>query len=227
MNERIMKELFEKLEEKYAPLWPWPEGEEFDRDPFKRLIITVLSQNTNDLNTARAYEGLSNKFEVNPFTLSNAPINEIKDAIKHGGLYNIKANRIKEISKKIIERFNGDLTRLMKLPKEKIREEIMALPGIGPKTADVLLTTRYGHKVIPIDTHYNRISKRLGLVDNGADYDEIQSALTDFIPIEFRERCSGLLWLLAKHTCKARAPECENCLLSNLCEYAKGGKHVV
>lgn len=133
--------------------------------------------------------------------------------------YNIKAKRIKDLAKAVIEKFDGDIASILDLPKEKAKEKLMELSEIGPKTADVLLTNRYSYRdVLPIDTHYDRISKRLGLVKPDVSYDEIQKALMSFTPRE-NERASGLLWLLAKYTCRAQSPRCYKCPITNVCDY--------
>jgi endonuclease-3 len=216
--------LISALEEKYGPLW-WPEDmypEETSSDPFKHIIITVLSQNTSEANCLRAYKGLAAKFEITPEALTRADEEEIKVAIMSGGLYNVKSKRIKELSKAVLDKFGGDVASILSLSKKEAKEKLMELPGIGNKTADVLLTDRYTYKeIIPIDTHYERLAKRLGLVKQDANYDEIQKALIDFIPKEGRDRTAGLLWLLAKHTCKARNPKCDECLLNPHCFYEK------
>lgn len=211
------------LEEKYAPHW-WPADmypEDSSSDPFKHLIITVLSQNTSEINCIRAYKGLAAKFEITPEALASADREEIKEAIRSGGLYNIKSKRIKKLSRVVLEKFGGDIAPVLSLPKETAKKRLMELPGIGDKTADVLLTSRYGYReVLPIDTHYDRLAKRLGLVKPDAQYHEIQAALFDFIhEHERRDRVAGLLWLLAKHTCKAQRPRCHECPLVQLCEY--------
>ena len=184
------------------------------------MIITILSQNTSETNCIRAYKGLAAKFEVIPQTLAKAEINEVKESIRSGGLYNIKSRRIKEISKVILERFNGDLAPVLALSKEKAKEKLKELPGVGDKTADVLLASRYGyHEVFVVDTHMNRIAKRLGLVKENASYNEIQEAIKSFIPKD--DRTGGLFWLLAKYTCKAQRPKCYECPLIEMCDYPK------
>jgi len=212
------------LEEKYGPLW-WPADmypEDSSIDPFKRIIITVLSQNTSEVNCIRAYKGLVAKFEITPEALARADQEELKEAIRSGGLYNVKSKRIKQLSKVVLEEFGGDLKSVLSLPKEKAKEKLVELPGIGNKTADVLLTDTYSYQeVIPVDTHYDRLAKRLGLVKQNAKYDEIQKALINFIPEENRDRIAGLLWLLAKHTCKAQNPKCYECPITPLCAYEK------
>jgi endonuclease-3 len=211
------------LEEKYGKYW-WPVEYPKDvfSDPFKNLIITVLSQNTSEVNCVRAYKGLAARFEVKPEVLAKADVVAIKESIRSGGLYNVKSKRIKELSKAVLEKFNADLTPLLSLPKEEATEKLMELPGIGDKTADVLLASRYGyHEVFVVDTHMNRIAKRLGLVKERAKYAEIQEAIKRFIPKDKDERVGGLFWLLAKYTCRAQGPKCHECPLKKMCDYPK------
>jgi len=196
--------------------------EEVSKDPFKNLIITVLSQNTSEANCVRAYKGLSAKFPIEPHVLAKAKEADIREAIRSGGLYNIKAKRIKAVTKAVLEKFGGNLAPVLALPKEEARAKFMELPGIGPKTADVLLANRHGYsQVFVVDTHMDRIAKRIGLVTSDAKYEEIQAALQNFIPWNKGERVGGLFWLLAKYTCRAQNPKCGECLLLEICDYGK------
>jgi len=209
------------LEERYGKYW-WPVEypEEISTDPFKNLIITVLSQNTSEINCVRAYRGLSSKFNVAPEVLAKAKLEDIREAIRSGGLYNVKSRRIKELSLAVLEKFNGDVSSILALPKEDARKKLMELPGIGKKTADVLLAQRHSYaEVMVVDTHMARIAKRLGLVKADAKYEEIQRALKAFLPWEKDERIGGLFWLLAKYTCKAQNPKCRECPIIKLCDY--------
>lgn len=224
MTKVLDPKLIPVLEEKYGKYW-WPVEypEDVSHDSFKNLIITVLSQNTSEANCVRAYKGLTAKLEVKPETLANADIAEIKNAIRSGGLYNVKSKRIKNLAKMVLEKFQGDLTSTLALPKEKAKKKLMELPGIGDKTADVLLASQHGyHEVFVVDTHMNRIAKRLGLAKENAKYNEIQRAIKQFIPKD--ERTGGLFWLLAKYTCRAQRPKCHECPLINTCDYAKQSK---
>jgi len=224
---RSMKTLDAKLipilEERYGPKW-WPVQypEEVSKDPFKNLVLTVLSQNTSEVNCIRAYKGLSAEFEVKPEVLACAREDDIREAIRSGGLYNVKAKRIKELSKVVLENFGGDLTIILSLPKEEAREKFMELPGIGPKTADVLLSSRHGYsQVFVVDTHMDRIAKRLGLVRPDAKYEDIQAILKKFIPWDKGERVGGLFWLLAKYTCRAQNPQCYECPIIDICDFGQ------
>jgi endonuclease-3 len=209
------------LEEKYGKYW-WPVEypKDVSTDPFKNLVITVLSQNTSEINCVRAYRGLASKFNVKPEVLAQADVAEIKESIRSGGLYNVKSKRIKQLAKTVLKEFNGDLTPTLALPKEEAKKQLMKLPGIGDKTADVLLAARHGyHEVFVVDTHIDRIAKRLGLVKENAKYNETQEAIKHFLPKD--ERTGGLFWLLAKYTCRAQRPKCRECTLNEMCDYAK------
>jgi len=214
--------LMHMLEAKYGDLWKaiWPEEYSFT-DPFKTLVITILSQNTSNANAIRAYTELAARFQVTPQEIASADFNRLKEAIRSGGLYNIKAKRLKEVSQMVLDQFEGNVASVLLYPREEAKRRLMALPGIGDKTSDVLLTSKHSYrKVLPIDTHFDRLAKRLGLAKPTASYDEVQRAYMEFIPAAYRERASGLLWLLAKRTCKAQAPRCSECLLSELCAHA-------
>lgn len=226
---KLSEEILSKMEEKYSKYW-WKEDEELQyeeisRDVFKLLIFTVLSQNTSGINTRRAYMGLQKKFDVNPEILADASIEEIADAIKPGGLHNIKAVRIKKISKEVVERYNGDLNKI--LEKEKLKEELMKLSGVGNKTADVIISSLYGHRdAFVVDTHMRRIAIRLGIANEKSSYGEIQEALKKIFPWkkiskDKEDRITGLFWLMAKYTCDARKPKCYECLLKKFCKFYK------
>ena len=220
------RELLPILEEKYSKYW-WPVEypKDVSSDPFKNLIITVLSQNTSEVNCVRAYKGLAAKFDVKPEVLAKADIAVLRESIRSGGLYNVKSKRIKELSKVVLEKFNGDLAPILALPKEEAKRRLMELPGIGDKTADVLLASRHGyHEVFVVDTHMDRIAKRLGLVKEEAKYAEIQEAIKRFIPRDKDDRIGGLFWLLAKYTCRAQRPKCPECPLIEICDYPKRSK---
>jgi endonuclease-3 len=112
------------------------------------------------------------------------------------------------------------VSSVLALPKEEARKKLMELPGVGKKTADVLLAQKHSYaEVMVVDTHMDRIAKRLGLVKPDAKYEDIQKAYKIFVPWEKGERTGGLLWLLAKYTCRARNPKCQECPIVELCDY--------
>lgn len=224
---RFPKERIPELEKRYSIYW-WKDDEElrYDEiiaDPFKNLIFTILSQNTSSENTRRAYISLKRKYRIEPSVLSKADPKELSRVIRQGGLQNLKAERIVNVSKLIMERYGGDFKKVFSLPKEELRDELKSLKGVGDKTADVLMSSIFGQKeYFVVDTHMMRIAKRLGLVGEGASYAEVQRKLKEFLPLENGdEKLAGLFWLMAKYTCDAKRPRCQECLLSDLCNYPK------
>lgn len=181
-------------------------------DPFKSLVMCVLSQNTSDKNSTKAYIGLLKKFKkINLKILSRVKVREIKEAIKPGGLYNIKAKRIKQLSKIILEKYKG------KVPDT--REELLKLPGVGYKTADVVLCYGYGRPVIPVDTHVNTISKRLGIADEKDDLETVREKLHSIVPENKRAIVNHLFVEFGKEICQTRLPLCYKCPIVSLCPY--------
>ncbi len=187
------------------------------RKPFERLIITIISQNTNNKNTIKAFKRLAERFPITPEALAKASLKELAEPLKVAGLYRNKARVIKEVSRIILERFNGSLDFIHLLPLDKARKILMDMPGIGPKTADVVLLFCANKPTIPIDTHVSRVSKRLGLAPRRADYEEIRKNLQklykpeDYLPVHI------LFILFGRKYCRARNPLCENCPLNHLC----------
>jgi len=187
------------------------------RDPFKALIRTVLSQNTADRNSRRAFENLSKKFELTPETLAKADVKEIEEAITVAGLYRNKSKVIKNLSRIVLEKFSGSLDFIYSLPFEKARETLMAMPGVGPKTADVVLLFCAEKPTLPVDTHVNRVSKRFGLAPQNADYEGVRQALQTLYPPKDYLPVHLLLISLGRKICKAGKPLCKICPVNMLC----------
>jgi len=187
------------------------------KDPFQTLIITVLSQATADKNTARAFENLSRRFSITPEALIKASVEEIENAIRVGGLYRNKSRVIKAISHVILEQFDGSLDFIYSLPFEEARKILLTIPGVGPKTADVVLLFCAGKPTVPVDTHVNRVSKRLELAPPKADYEGARRALENLYSPEDYLSVHLLLISLGRKYCKARKPLCKPCPVNTLC----------
>ena len=134
MKDKRAATVLQVLRETFA----MPQWTKAKRDPFETLIVTVISQNTADRNTARAFEHLSNRFEIKPEVLANAETNQIEDALKTAGLYRNKSKTIKQVSRIILEKFHGSVQPILSLPLEEARKTLIQMPGVGPKTADVV-----------------------------------------------------------------------------------------
>lgn len=194
-----------------------PEWLTSNMDPFETLIVTIISQNTADKNTERAFESLSGKFPITPEALANADTKEIEECLKPAGLYRNKAKVIKEVSRIILERYNGSLNQILERPFEESRKTLMELPGVGPKTADVVLLFSGGKPTIPVDTHVERVSKRLGLAPKNGGYEEVRKALQNIFKPEDYLDAHILLISLGRKYCRARNPRCGECILRILC----------
>ena len=199
-----------------------PSWIDLQRTPFQVLIRTVLSQATASRNTAKAFENLSRKFSIDPQALATADTRDIEEAIRVAGLYRNKSKMIKRISEVILEQFGGSLDFIHTSPLEEARKTLLTIPGIGPKTADVTLLFCAKKPTIPIDTHVNRVSKRLGLVPLEADYEETRKSLQSIYQPEDYLAVHLLLISLGRKYCKAKKPLCNQCPVSELCP----SKHV-
>jgi len=194
-----------------------PEWARSQTTPFQVLIRTVLSQATASRNTARAFENLSRKFSITPQALVEADVREIEKAIRIAGLYRNKSKVIKNISRVILEQFNGSLDFIYTSPLEEARKTLLTIPGVGPKTADVTLLFCAKKPTIPIDTHVNRVSKRLGLAPPKGDYEETRKSLQLLYQPEDYLAVHLLLIALGRRYCRARKPLCNMCPVNELC----------
>ena len=227
------KKVFKALKQSYGNSYAWTEvrevlsseskntdiSEKDVHDPFKNLIIGILSQNTNDRNCTKAYIGLAKRTQINPQSLFSLSELEIREAIKPGGLYNLKAKRIKDFTRIIMKKYGGDITSIIAPHNpEKTRENLLKLKGIGPKTADVFISECLDFGVIAIDTNIDRVVKRLGFVSSNAGYYETKNALEKEISPKERLRAHELLIRLGRDYCRASNPLCKKCPLGRLCE---------
>jgi endonuclease-3 len=187
--------------------------------PVDILVQTILSQNTTSANTHRAFENLKRRYPDYQ-TLLDAPDEEVARAIRCGGLANIKTRRIKEALEEIKERAGSiDLDFLRDEDPEEARDYLMALPGVGPKTAAVVLLFAFNMPLLPVDTHVNRLSRRLGFVPEGASIEEAERTLEAITP---RNKYCSFHVNLIRHgraVCSARSPSCGDCVLAGLCPY--------
>ena len=220
MNERERaNKILQILKDKFpVPKWA---GSSAKRDPFPALIRTVLSQATNDRNRDSAYKNLAARFEITPRTLAKADVKEIEKAIRVGGLHRNKSRKIKELSKVVLKNFNGSLNFIFDDSLGAARSKLMSIPGVGPKTADVVLLFSAGKATFPIDTHINRVSKRLGLAPLKGGYEEVRCSLESLFAPEDYFPAHLLLISLGRTFCKARNPSHKSCPVYSLCPTAR------
>jgi endonuclease-3 len=199
---RKIERIISILNKKYK-IKPWRD------DPFKVLISCILSQRTKDEVTREASEKLF-KFANAPEKILKLSVKKIESLIYPVGFYKQKAKRIKKVCKILIEKYNG------KVPNS--REELLKLPGVGFKTADVVLSYGYGKPVIAIDTHVFQVARRLGLTKSD-NPEKIREDLHKIIPEKFRLIVNLLFVEFGKEICRTIRPKCEACPIKEFCEY--------
>jgi endonuclease-3 len=185
--------------------------------PFGTLIHTILSQNTNDRNSDAAMRKLRRRYKITPKVLSKARIRDLVPCIRSAGLYRSKAPRIKAVSRIILEQYGGRLAPILRLPYEEAKEKLMQMPGVGPKTADILLAFVAKNPVIPVDTHIARVTKRLGIARANANYEEIRNSLEAVISPEDRLRLHLSIIAFGREICRAPRPRCAICPVNESC----------
>jgi endonuclease-3 len=184
-------------------------------------VITVISQNTADANTRRAFENLRKKFPITPKALARARVEEIEDCLRTAGLYRNKSKVIRNISRIVNQRFDGSLDFVYFMPMDEARKTLMEFPGVGPKTADVVLLFCASKPTVPVDTHVFRVSKKLGFADANTDYEGIRMSLQTLFSPEDYLAVHLLLISLGRKYCKARNTLCWTCPVANFCPSRK------
>ena len=185
------------------------------------LIQTILSQNTNDRNSGEGFRRLKAAFG-GWGNVANAPWQQVADAIRVSGLANIKSRRIQAILKNLRRDYGTySLEFLKRQSSEEARDYLLAIPGVGPKTAACVLVFSFGMPVFPVDTHIHRVAKRLGLIDDRMGAAPAHDALQKLVPEKWVYPLHMLMIRHGRDTCSARNPKCRECVLRRLCPYAR------
>jgi len=212
---RRARTVLNRLRRRYGELAPPRRS-----DPLEELILTVLSQHTSDINAERAFEALRVAFPSWEDVV-RAPTRSVADAIRSGGLADTKAPRLQAILRDVEERRGAfDLTYLAELSDEEARAELVSLPGVGPKTAAVVLSFALGRDAMPVDTHVHRVTRRLGLVPPNASAERADRILHELVPEGLRTPLHVALIRLGREICKAPTPRCGICPLKDICPTA-------
>ena len=212
---RRARTVLNRLRKRYGELVPPRRS-----DPLEELILTVLSQHTSDVNAERAFEDLRAAFPTWD-GIARAPTEKVADAIRSGGLAETKAPRIQAILWEIRSPWGGyDLSYLRELSDEDARAELVSLPGVGPKTAAVVLSFALGRDAMPVDTHVHRVTKRLGLVPATTSAERADRILHELVPEGLQTPLHVALIRLGREICKAPTPRCGICPLNDICPTA-------
>ena len=205
MNAAKRQEIFARLRAQN----PAPTSELVYRSPFELLVAVVLSAQATDRSVNLATPRLFAAADT-PAKMLRLGEEQLAGYIKTIGLYRSKAKHLIAACRLLVERHAGQVPQT--------REALEALPGVGRKTANVILNTAFGQPTIAVDTHIFRVANRIGLAP-GKDVREVETKLEKFVPEEFRRHAHHWLILHGRYVCKARKPECPRCLIRDLCDY--------
>ena len=218
VSERRIAEIIARLEGEYGPRQFVPHGRAVDV-----LVETVLSQNTSDVNSHRAYQSLIAQYGSLE-SVASADVQDIERAISSAGLSRIKSVRIRELLVRLL-RENGslNLSFLRDLGVEEARRYLTSLKGVGLKTASCVLLFALGMPAMPVDTHVHRVTRRLGLIGSNVTPDAAHTALEAIVAPEDRYRFHLLIIELGRRVCHARNPRHDMCVLRDICPGARVG----
>jgi endonuclease III len=205
MNARQVRRIFEQL----RAANPSPKSELHYGSPFELLVAVILSAQATDKSVNLATQELYRKAPT-PQTMLKLGLAGLKRHIRTIGLYNTKARNILATCRILVQRFGGNVPRT--------REDLEALPGVGRKTASVVLNVAFGERTLAVDTHVFRVANRTGLA-RGSTPREVEDGLLRVIPAEFMQYAHHWLILLGRYVCKARVPDCPHCPIARWCEY--------
>lgn len=205
----LSREQVISLFERFKSENPVPKTELIATNNYTLLVSVVLSAQATDKSVNKATESLYQKVDT-PQKMLELGEEGLIAYIKSIGLYKNKAKNVIALSKILIEKFNSEIP--------KTREDLMSLPGVGRKTANVILNVVYGEKTMPVDTHLLRISPRIGL-SFGITPESIERDLLKIIPDEYMQHAHHWLILHGRYVCTARNPKCSECLISDICQH--------
>ena len=213
-EEEKIRELNRRLKERYGEPEDPPEMSDIGY-----LVETILSQNTNDINRDKAYSNLVDRYETWE-EVENADYEELVDTIRVAGLGPTKAERIQE-GLRIVREDQGEysLEFLQDMSVDDAKDWLTKIPGVGPKTAAIILCFYFKKPVFPVDTHVHRISKRLGLIPRNAGRTKAHNILEEKVPDDIKYELHRLMIEYGRDTANARNPDCENCIWPEECEY--------
>ncbi len=210
---QILQEIYEKLYSFFGPQNWWPA-----ETPFEVCIGAILTQNASWKNVERAIENLKNKNLLDPFRLYEIPIEELSQLVRPSGFYNIKAKRLKNFVKFLVEKYKGDLNKLFSLGLYEARKELLEINGLGKETIDSMLLYAGNLPIFVVDAYTYRILNRHYIVPEEATYDEIQAVFMENLPHDVRlfNEFHALLVACGKNFCKKKTLLCDSCPLNSI-----------
>ena len=208
----VLKAAYDKLLERFGPQGWWP-GE----TPLEIVVGAILTQNTNWQNAARAIEQLREAAVLQLPELHTISIAELEQLLRPAGYYRIKARRLRNLTQRIVDEFDGDLDRLLELSGDALREQLLTVRGVGPETADSIVLYAANQPIFVVDAYTARVVKRHGWLEPEADYHAMQTYFHDALPAETQlfNEYHALIVRVGKEYCRP-TPRCEGCPLESL-----------
>lgn len=214
MNRQAVLAVHKALSRAYSPLPRMGQS-----DPLGQLVETILSQNTTDKNSHRAYLSLRRTFPTWS-AVAEATASSIAARIWQGGLANIKAPRIKKVLRIIRDREGRlSLTRLSRMSDTEATSYLTSLPGVGIKTANCVLLFSLHRPVMPVDTHVDRVTRRLGWINKRMPIEKAGAFIQQFVPPKLMLAVHVYLVWHGRRTCKAGKPRCSECVIRRHCRF--------
>jgi endonuclease-3 related protein len=212
MSRQVLHDIYERLIRRFGPQHWWP-----GQTQFEIIVGAILTQNTNWGNVEKAIANLKKQGGLSPEKLHQLNIEFLAELIRPAGYYNVKAARLKHFLDRLFGKFDGNLDRLGQLPTDQLREELLAIKGIGPETADSITLYAFGKPVFVVDTYTGRILGRHRLLEPGAGYEEVRMLFESSLPreVQLYNEYHALLVRLGKEHCKTKA-QCPGCPLEDL-----------
>jgi endonuclease-3 related protein len=206
----ILHDYYDALFEKHGPQSWWP-----GRTRFEIIVGAILVQNTAWSNVERAIVALRSERLLTPAGIERVPQAKLARLIRSSGYFRQKARKVKAFVKFLRKNYAGSLTRMFRMPTDKLREQLLTVHGIGPETADSMLLYAGGHPVFVVDAYTRRVLERHGLVHEKATYEEIRRLFENSLPkrVSLFNEYHALMVHTGKHFCKPRAPLCSACPL--------------
>ena len=209
---KTVQRMYDTLLKSFGPQRWWP-GD----TPFEIMVGAILTQNTNWGNVERAIVRLKQEKMLSPQAIRDAAIGHLASAIRPAGYFNVKARRLKNFVEFLFERYEGDIRRMKQSPLAALRRELLAVNGIGPETADSILLYALGKPVFVVDAYTRRFLRRHNLIEEKADYHDIQRMFMDALPADTKifNEYHALIVRLGKDVCRPSA-KCEACPLNRI-----------
>lgn len=210
---KTLEEIYQRLYSFFGPQNWWPA-----ESPFEVCVGAILTQNASWKNVERAIHNLKEKGLLDPKVLHQISREELAQLIRSCGFYNLKARRLKEFVRFLIERYQGDLEKLLSQPLEKARQELLSVKGLGKETVDSILLYAGNHPIFVVDSYTYRILSRHHLIPEEITYEEMQSLFMENLPQDPKlyNEYHALLVACGKTFCKNKKPLCDSCPLKDL-----------